>query len=339
MNGEVRLNRAASKRIQNMEDALHEYQAGRISKQKFIGVCTTMCNFNRNYRNAEFWEADYEYAEQNRVYVAAAEFKDKSRGITPPISQRALIAKRLKMPEDSIIVGKVVSGQMTFDEAVPICDAIRHRHKNTAYDSLLARGVSKDDAREIIKTHKEMKTYSEFKTSLAESVKPKLITPKEMADYKVKKVLAVGTRPNNESIVATCEWGKKKFVQLEKMGKTGNINQIVQATFFDTEKEAMDEMRDRGFKILKHHGIAIPHLESVDQDEEMVNEYYRRAGSPRWITAKYNGIDSKGKPFKKGEEVLYFPNGNKFYTGAEAERAWQEFLSAKGDEEGRPYAS
>lgn len=82
-----------------------------------------------------------------------------------------------------------------------------------------------------------------------ESVKPKLITPKEMADYKVKKVLAVGTKPNNESIVATSEWGEKKFVQLEKMGKTSNINQIVQATFFDTEKEAMDEMRDRGFKI------------------------------------------------------------------------------------------
>ena len=169
-NIEVRLNQSASRRIQNMEDALHEYQAGRISKHKFIGVCTTMCNFNRN---ATFWEADYDYVEQNRVYVAAAEFKDKSRGITPPISQRALIAKRLKMPEDSIIVGKVVSGEMTFDEAVPICDAIRHRHKNTAYDSLLALGVSKDDAREIIKTQKEMKTYSEFKTSLAESTQEK----------------------------------------------------------------------------------------------------------------------------------------------------------------------
>jgi len=180
-----------------------------------------------------------------------------------------------------------------------------------------------------------------------ESVKPKLITPKEMADYKVKKVLAVGTKPNNESIVATSEWGEKKFVQLEKMGKTSNINQIVQATFFDTEKEAMDEMRDRGFKILKHHGIAIPHLESVDQDEEMVNEYHRRgrvrssshSGSPRWITAKYAGVDAYGKPFKKGEEVLYFPIGPNFYTGAEAERAWREFLSAKGDEEGMPYAS
>lgn len=84
-------------------------------------------------------------------------------------------------------------------------------------------------------------------------------------------------------------------------------------------------------------------LKTAVREEVEVNEYYRRSssysGDPRWITAKYNGIDSKGKPFKKGEEVLYFPNGKKFYTGAEAEKAWKDFLSAKGDEEGMPYAS
>lgn len=104
---------------------------------------------------------------------------------------------------------------------------------------------------------------------------------------------------------------------------------------------------DRIINVLKHHGIVIPHLESADQDGEVVSEYYRRAGfrsssysgDPRWITAKYAGVDAHGKPFKKGEEVLYFPNGKKFYTGAEAERAWREFLSAKGDEMGMPYAS
>jgi len=87
-------------------------------------------------------------------------------------------------------------------------------------------------------------------------------------------------------------------------------------------------------------------LESVEEDQGTVSEYYRRggyrstsySGDPRWITAKYAGTDSHGKPFKKGEEVLYFPNGKKFYTGAEAEKAWLEFLSAKGDEEGMPFA-
>lgn len=82
------------------------------------------------------------------------------------------------------------------------------------------------------------------------------------------------------------------------------------------------------------------------QKEETVSEYYRRggyrstsySGDPRWITAKYAGRDSHGKPFKAGERVLYFPNGKKFYTGAEAEKAWLEFLSAKGDEEGMPFA-
>lgn len=114
--------------------------------------------------------------------------------------------------------------------------------------TVIGRFATKDEA--IAKAKKDaMSRDPRLKEDINESVKPKLITPKEMADYKVKKVLAVGTKPNNESIVATCEWGKKKFVQLEKMGKTAGLNYIVQATFFDTEKEAMDEMRDRGFKI------------------------------------------------------------------------------------------
>ena len=97
--------------------------------------------------------------------------------------------------------------------------------------------------------------------------------------------------------------------------------------------------------------------ESVEEDQETVSEYRRPwdhsrawsggrsgyrstsySGDPRWITAKYAGRDANGKPFKAGEKVLYFPNGKKFYTGAEAEKAWLEFLSAKGDEEGMPFA-
>jgi hypothetical protein len=85
--------------------------------------------------------------------------------------------------------------------------------------------------------------------------------------------------------------------------------------------------------------------ESVEEDQETVSEYRRYgyrstsySGDPRWITAKYAGRDANGKPFKAGERVLYFPNGKKFYTGAEAEKAWLEFLSAKGDEEGMPFA-
>ena len=92
--------------------------------------------------------------------------------------------------------------------------------------------------------------------------------------------------------------------------------------------------------------IGQPWKEEVEESVE-VNEYYRRSGfrsssysgDPRWITAKYAGVDTKGRTFKKGEEVLYFPNGKKIYSGPEAEKMWREFLSAKGDEMGMPYAS
>lgn len=61
-------------------------------------------------------------------------------------------------------------------------------------------------------------------------------------------------------------------------------------------------------------------------------------GDPRWMTAKYPGKASDGTPFKKGEEVLYYPLTKTFIAGEKAKQAWREFQSAKGDEEGTPYA-
>ena len=61
-------------------------------------------------------------------------------------------------------------------------------------------------------------------------------------------------------------------------------------------------------------------------------------GDPRWMTAKYPGKASDGTPFRKGEEVLYYPLTKTFMAGEKAKQAWREFMSAKGDEEGMPYA-
>jgi GH18 family chitinase len=61
-------------------------------------------------------------------------------------------------------------------------------------------------------------------------------------------------------------------------------------------------------------------------------------GDPRWMDAKYPGTDSKGNPFKKGEKVLYWPSTKTFMTGKDAQDAWRNFQSEKGDEEGNPYA-
>ena len=150
MSTEIKLHRAASARIEKVEAALEHFMAGAISRQKFAGVCRTAANFSCTERMAAMWDADYDYAEQNRVVEAIDRAKAQAQGKSAPMSPRASLAKTLNMPSDSIIVGKVVAGQMTIDEATPICAAIRHRHENTEYDALLARGVSKDDAREMI---------------------------------------------------------------------------------------------------------------------------------------------------------------------------------------------
>jgi hypothetical protein len=151
MNTEIKIHRAASARIERVENALYLFQSFAISRQKFIGVCRTAFNFSRTERMAEMWDADWDYCEQNRVAEAINQAKARAQGRSAPMSPRSAIAKTLSMPSDSMIVGKVVAGQMTIDEAAPICESIRHRHENTEYDALLARGVSKDDAREIIR--------------------------------------------------------------------------------------------------------------------------------------------------------------------------------------------
>ena len=62
------------------------------------------------------------------------------------------------------------------------------------------------------------------------------------------------------------------------------------------------------------------------------------SGDPRWMTARYDGTDDQGNRVRKGDEVLYWPSTKKMMTGAKADAAWRDFLSAKGDEEGMPFA-
>jgi hypothetical protein len=80
-----------------------------------------------------------------------------------------------------------------------------------------------------------------------------------------------------------------------------------------------------------------------DDLDEYGRGYGRRSrsygGDPRWITARRPGKDMHGRAFKKGDEVLYYPNGKQIISDPKkAEAAWREFLSMKGDEEGMPYA-
>ena len=53
---------------------------------------------------------------------------------------------------------------------------------------------------------------------------------------------------------------------------------------------------------------------------------------PHWITAKFDGVDRKGLPFKKGDQVFYYPNGREIYAGANAEAAEADFKACAEDE-------
>jgi DNA-binding ferritin-like protein len=55
-------------------------------------------------------------------------------------------------------------------------------------------------------------------------------------------------------------------------------------------------------------------------------------GDPYWMVAKYPGKDQKGRPFKKGERVFYYPRTKTTLTGPEAEQASRDMDSAQFDE-------
>jgi len=59
----------------------------------------------------------------------------------------------------------------------------------------------------------------------------------------------------------------------------------------------------------------------------------RYSGDPYWMTARYPGVDSKGRPVKRGDRVFYYPRTKTILTGDDAERASAEFDAASFDED------
>lgn len=59
------------------------------------------------------------------------------------------LASRLGVLSDSRTLAAYRRGEIEEDEAMRIGEITRHRHEDTNYDELLARGFSKEDAREF----------------------------------------------------------------------------------------------------------------------------------------------------------------------------------------------
>lgn len=120
------------------------------------------------------------------------------------------------------------------------------------------------------------------------------------------------------------EFGKLKgdYFTLKIQGSGGGSTK-----FLTLSKEVMGELK----KLLKKQKVE----EGKVEEEKDLEEWGGRRSYPRdpyWLTAKYPGKDAKGKPFKKGERVFYYPNTKTFLTGKDAEKASKEFEAAKADE-------
>lgn len=76
-----------------------------------------------------------------------------------------------------------------------------------------------------------------------------------------------------------------------------------------------------------------------------IKEYKRYKDDPFWMKSEYDGVSGeqrlpvqrrlrKGEvKFKKGDEILYYPNGKVILVGKKAEQAYRDFQAAASDED------
>jgi hypothetical protein len=76
-----------------------------------------------------------------------------------------------------------------------------------------------------------------------------------------------------------------------------------------------------------------------------IKEYKRYKDDPFWMKSKYDGVSGeqrlpvqrrlrKGEvKFKKGDEILYYPNGKVILVGKKAEQSYRDFQAAASDED------
>ena len=74
-------------------------------------------------------------------------------------------------------------------------------------------------------------------------------------------------------------------------------------------------------------------------------EYKKYKDDPYWMKSKYDGVSGeqnlpvqrrlrKGEvKFKKGDEILYYPNGKVILVGKKAEQAYRDYQAAASDED------
>ena len=81
--------------------------------------------------------------------------------------------------------------------------------------------------------------------------------------------------------------------------------------------------------------IDLKKVNEILAEAERLFEFGGRVGrnkDPFLMKSKYAGTDVNGRPFKKGEEVMYYPIGKRILSGEAKDKAWREFQSQVADE-------
>lgn len=79
------------------------------------------------------------------------------------------------------------------------------------------------------------------------------------------------------------------------------------------------------------HETAIYLLRQRLRDPKTASMKTAYGGDPHWTKAKKDGVDSEGRPVRKGDRVFLYPNTGRMFTGEEAKKAERDFDAHSAD--------
>ncbi len=118
------------------------------------------------------------------------------------------------------------------------------------------------------------------------------------------------------------ETGEDRWLRLA-YNRLGNLHGLEMAGSYLKQPDLRHTAKSYHEKLSKLVGAAEDSIRAIRPNA---------SGDPYWMTARFPGKDSKGRPVRKGDKVFYYPRTRTMLTGEEAERASREFDAAVFDE-------
>ena len=142
MTADRQLDLWSRRRKDKMDSAARLWRAGEITRQKLVWDLEKAATFKN-----EVWDETAQQADVLRHYRAvrvSLGWESEQR------TEHHRVARVLGLPVDARTVHAVVIGELDIDSAGEAAEKIRRRHLGTDYDALLASGVGRETARDLM---------------------------------------------------------------------------------------------------------------------------------------------------------------------------------------------